>query len=228
MYANRDASTHWIAGTTHVDDAWAQSFHNWTMLWDADHVHLYLDGRPVSSVAVSAGSTGGDWPNPFRQKAFMIVNQAIVRCTRLATLHVFHYAARAPSRCTRPATLHALRRRSFTDCSAARALVPQGGDNGGDPAHTTFPIIYQVDYIRVYQGGAPSPPVPPSSKGACAAHCASLKQDGCCDFGLSTGVCAFRDGKYVDGGSSAPSESAANCYAAGRCDGWNDGQRCQK
>ena len=26
-----------------------------------------------------------------------------------------------------------------------------GGDNGGDPAGTTFPVKYEVDYIRVFQ-----------------------------------------------------------------------------
>lgn len=26
-----------------------------------------------------------------------------------------------------------------------------GGDNGGDPSHTRFPVRYQVDYVRVYQ-----------------------------------------------------------------------------
>ena len=25
------------------------------------------------------------------------------------------------------------------------------GANGGDPSNTTFPITYQVDYVRVYQ-----------------------------------------------------------------------------
>ena len=26
-----------------------------------------------------------------------------------------------------------------------------GGDNGGDPAQTTFPRRYEIDYVRVYQ-----------------------------------------------------------------------------
>ena len=26
-----------------------------------------------------------------------------------------------------------------------------GGDNGGDPSQTAFPIVYQIDYVRVYQ-----------------------------------------------------------------------------
>ena len=26
-----------------------------------------------------------------------------------------------------------------------------GGDNGGDPKDSKFPIIYQIDYVRVYQ-----------------------------------------------------------------------------
>ena len=26
-----------------------------------------------------------------------------------------------------------------------------GGDNGGDPSKTTFPLYYYIDYIRVYQ-----------------------------------------------------------------------------
>jgi hypothetical protein len=26
-----------------------------------------------------------------------------------------------------------------------------GGANGGDPTNTTFPIRYEVDYVRVYQ-----------------------------------------------------------------------------
>lgn len=31
-----------------------------------------------------------------------------------------------------------------------------GGDNGGDPASTTFPLRFEVDYVRVYQrGGGP-------------------------------------------------------------------------
>lgn len=26
-----------------------------------------------------------------------------------------------------------------------------GGDNGGDPSQTVFPIVYEVDYVRIYQ-----------------------------------------------------------------------------
>jgi beta-glucanase (GH16 family) len=26
-----------------------------------------------------------------------------------------------------------------------------GGDNGGDPSSTTFPVQYEVDYVRVFQ-----------------------------------------------------------------------------
>jgi len=26
-----------------------------------------------------------------------------------------------------------------------------GGDNGGDPSQTVFPIVYEIDYVRVYQ-----------------------------------------------------------------------------
>ncbi len=28
-----------------------------------------------------------------------------------------------------------------------------GGDNGGDPSQTQFPIRYEIDWVRVYQGG---------------------------------------------------------------------------
>jgi len=28
-----------------------------------------------------------------------------------------------------------------------------GGNNGGDPSGTTFPLKYEVDYVRVYQKG---------------------------------------------------------------------------
>ncbi|MEM6331295.1 MAG: hypothetical protein AAF790_13750, partial [Planctomycetota bacterium] len=30
-----------------------------------------------------------------------------------------------------------------------------GGTNGGDPSQTEFPTRYLVDYVRVYQRGAP-------------------------------------------------------------------------
>jgi beta-glucanase (GH16 family) len=26
-----------------------------------------------------------------------------------------------------------------------------GGDNGGDPSHTSFPKKFEIDYVRVYQ-----------------------------------------------------------------------------
>jgi beta-glucanase (GH16 family) len=26
-----------------------------------------------------------------------------------------------------------------------------GGDHGGDPSQTVFPIAYEVDYVRIYQ-----------------------------------------------------------------------------
>ena len=36
--------------------------------------------------------------------------------------------------------------------AAATALVNLAiGANGGDPSGTTFPITYEVDYVRVYQ-----------------------------------------------------------------------------
>jgi hypothetical protein len=28
-----------------------------------------------------------------------------------------------------------------------------GGENGGDPTNTTFPVRFAVDYVRVYQRG---------------------------------------------------------------------------
>jgi beta-glucanase (GH16 family) len=28
-----------------------------------------------------------------------------------------------------------------------------GGDSGGDPSHTQFPIRFEVDWVRVYQRG---------------------------------------------------------------------------
>merc|ERR1711879_1124010 len=163
---------------------WAASFHNWTMLWDENNINLYLDGQPQSSLPVSDAATSSAWPNPFKQKAFMIVNQAI------------------------------------------------GGSQGGDPSHTAFPLKYQVDYIRVYQGGSPPPPSPapppphPGSRSECMQSCSAAKADGCCEYEAATGVCNFSKGHHVQGGGGFPSRTAANCYAAGNCDGWNDGERC--
>merc|ERR1712087_819872 len=111
------------------------------------------------------------WPNPFRQKAFMIVNQAL------------------------------------------------GGTAGGDPSHTSFPVTYEVDYIRVYQSqGDP--------RSDCAKTCAGANADGCCEYAVVDGSCKFLKGHHVQGGTGFPSQNAANCYADGHCDGWNDSERC--
>ena len=104
-----------------------------------------------------------------------------------------------------------------------------GGTSGGDPSKTTFPVTYEVDYVRVFQGGtpppAPPPPPPPGGKAACAKQCEGKGQVGCCQFD-DDGKCTWYDSGWVNGGGSQPGHSAANCRASGTCDGWNDSENC--
>lgn len=39
-----------------------------------------------------------------------------------------------------------------------------GGDNGGDPSTTTFPVRYEIDYVRVYQVTPEAGPTPVSPR----------------------------------------------------------------
>jgi len=32
-----------------------------------------------------------------------------------------------------------------------------GGDQGGDPTATAFPVRYEIDYVRVYRADHPTP-----------------------------------------------------------------------
>jgi hypothetical protein len=128
----------------------------------------------MASIDVADAATSSAWGNPFKQKVFMIVNQAI------------------------------------------------GGNAGGDPSHTTFPLTYEVDYVRVYQGGAPAP----KDMAACEAACAARKAQGCCEWHDADGACRWEAGAHVQGGGGSAGKEATNCYASGKCDGWNGAEAC--
>ena len=72
------------------------------MKWTPESVDLFLDNVKINSVRVTDASQSSNFPNPFQQPVYIIINQAI------------------------------------------------GGSNGGDPTNTKFPILYEVDYVRVY------------------------------------------------------------------------------
>jgi len=83
------------------DPEWPEKFHIWKMVWDADHIRLYLDEQLLNEIRI-AEATYSDGFNPFRQPHYILLNLAL-------------------------------------------------GANGGDPAGATFPIRYEVDYVRVYE-----------------------------------------------------------------------------
>ena len=157
------------------------------MEWTPETLTLLLDGKEMNTIEVSkAGGQG--IPNPFQQKVFIIINQAL------------------------------------------------GGTNGGDPSHTTFPLDYLIDYVRVYSGTpSPAPPSPPpaptpvDSKVACMHKCeADAKTQsakGCCEFSTAK-TCSWKASAWVEGGQSEIGAFASNCYSAGTCDGWNDNEKC--
>ena len=185
-YSDKQQHTHWSTKIVTVGEGWAAGFHNWSMYWDSTTLSLYLDGKQMNSVSIQSAAEPGV-PNPFQQKVFMILNQAI------------------------------------------------GGSNGGDPSKTTFPLTFEVDYVRVYQGGSdwppagpPPPPPPAGGAAACMKQCGGSGEAGCCMFTEATGGCDFHGGWHVQGGGGSPGTEAANCYASGSCDGWNPNERCHK
>lgn len=160
--------------------------------WNPTKLSLYLDGYEMNTIEIKSAAEPG-LPNPFQQRVFMILNQAI------------------------------------------------GGTNGGDPSKTTFPLKFEVDYVRVYQGGTvwppprkppspvPAPPSPPGSetKQACIKACGKKVGSGCCLYEDSSGQCEWYYSQHVDGHTKAPGFEAANCYLTGECDGWNQNKRCR-
>ena len=110
-----------------------------------------------------------------------------------------------------------------------------GGANGGDPSKTKFPLRYEVDYVRAYQGSpspgpgpGPAPSPAPGTQAACQKHCAGQGAAGCCQWVKASAHCAWAFGGWVNGGHSAPGSAAANCHAGGKCDGWNDSEDCHQ
>lgn len=102
----RHGHTKWLSAKKSVaklgGDAWTQSFHIWTMLWDQNKMDLLLDGKLMNHLDLKSADKA-DHGNPFHRPVFLILNQAI------------------------------------------------GGDSGGNPAKTQFPIRFEVDWVRVYQ-----------------------------------------------------------------------------
>lgn len=76
MYSDSSKKTHWSSKTMPATDAWAEQFHVWAMEWGPDKLTLLLDGKEMNSISVSAAG-GHGIPNPFQQKVFIIVNQAL-------------------------------------------------------------------------------------------------------------------------------------------------------
>jgi len=102
-YGNDNSQQVWSSKTMSVDSTWSSKFHNWTMIWNAQTIDLYIDSALMNTFTVSNANTKTH-PNPWAGlPLYMIANQAI------------------------------------------------GGTAGGDPSKTTFPVIYQMDYVRVYQ-----------------------------------------------------------------------------
>jgi beta-glucanase (GH16 family) len=57
-------------------DAWAKSFHVWTMEWDKDHIDLLLDGDRRAHFTVADDDEPGK-DNAFRKPHYILLNQAI-------------------------------------------------------------------------------------------------------------------------------------------------------
>jgi beta-glucanase (GH16 family) len=76
----RDGEILWRANKKPVADfgerRWTNSFHIWTMEWDAKKIDLLLDGQLMNHLEL-ADADSADQGNPFRRAEYLILNQAI-------------------------------------------------------------------------------------------------------------------------------------------------------
>jgi beta-glucanase (GH16 family) len=95
-----------------------------------------------SSVTKNVSALGADWPNQFHVWAMEWDATKIDLFLDGTLMNHFLVADAVPAGTTNP--------------YVARPVyiivnLALGGTNGGDPSNTTFPIKYEVDYVRVYQ-----------------------------------------------------------------------------
>jgi beta-glucanase (GH16 family) len=77
-----DGNQKWTSKTQTITSLggtrWAESFHVWTMVWDAERIDLYLDGALMNHYDVSlANGTGPNGANPFQRPGYFLLNQAL-------------------------------------------------------------------------------------------------------------------------------------------------------
>ncbi len=69
----------WDSQTKAVDDEFAKDFHIWRMHWTEEKIDLYVDGFLQNTTDLSTTINGNlaKLRNPFHQKAYIMINQAI-------------------------------------------------------------------------------------------------------------------------------------------------------
>lgn len=67
----------WDSETKAVGSDFSNDFHIWRMKWTKDVIELYVDDFLQNSTELSKTINGSDGKNPFQQKAYIMVNQAI-------------------------------------------------------------------------------------------------------------------------------------------------------
>lgn len=76
----RYGHTKWLSAKKSVaklgGEAWTQSFHIWTMVWDQNKIDLLLDGKLMNHLDLKSADKA-DHGNPFHRPVYMILNQAI-------------------------------------------------------------------------------------------------------------------------------------------------------
>ncbi len=68
---------YWSSKTKPVDDAFAKEYHIWRMHWTKDKIDLYVDNFLQNSTSLTTTINDSDKKNPFHQKAYIMINQAI-------------------------------------------------------------------------------------------------------------------------------------------------------
>ncbi|HEX2957780.1 MAG TPA: glycoside hydrolase family 16 protein [Chitinispirillaceae bacterium] len=68
---------HWSSKTKSVNDAFAKEYHIWRMHWTKDKIDLYVDDFLQNTTSLSTTINDSDKRNPFHQKAYIMINQAI-------------------------------------------------------------------------------------------------------------------------------------------------------
>ncbi len=107
---------------TFADPKWHEKFHVWRMEWDEKRLRLFVDDLLLNDVDLSQTvNVSKDGANPYHEPHFMLLNLAIGGGQGGGKTQV-------------------------EDGSMAGETLP-----GGNPAQSTFPQRFEVDYVQVYQ-----------------------------------------------------------------------------